>query len=617
MKKIFLKSFTNIIRCNSTSTTNKEIIKLTKDQVKRYYTLFKISDGLITTPQDRKVKQAESEWRNKSVLQQKNIYKALETIIHDAFNNREISIRDDLTTSEKDGIKRYVLNQTTGVAVKCRGLRHNTLINFYVFKEIRDMEFHDDLDRWNTIRKVKLNWKHVGSEARDVLFKEYEDLICRGKEIVDFKEVKIIDHFDFTTRVGDLSTKSEGSSKNHYPVIEIKHNATAGVYAVSGLSLRDGFNYYAWREMQTGDARFRYRQDHLEYLRNCWKEMTTPEQLLYQDEYEEMLQSGKIIVFGEIQPITSAAIANMKNMNYTKVWGYIPGNQRRKVEMVQCAINQTAGNLIIASKINTSYAWNYYLGKRSQKGIDYLSVYDEWQSMSTTRKMNVVNEYKSVLESGRDMLDGKIVTIEEKYKQFNMEIPQILGQSILSKTNGGGRIPSSAPAPVIYDPNKNAGIIIGEIKPFHVYNYYLGIRLRKEPDVGKLEEEWIQMTDKEKDAVRQEYVKILEKGQDMLYGKLVPLRKKQAAYRKVSKKSILGLRTAMTKNVEPIENELPDEDEAKEYYIYSRLQDNVAFADIQKEWRNMNPEEKEDIIQSYQLLVATGQKLENGNLIKS
>ena len=639
----------------------KTIYNLTDQQVKKYYYLIKMIDHqhlyLInntttissTTCSDRKLfDKINSEWRHKSQSDRIRLKEAFENIIYDMNQHKTIEI---ITTNDNNNDNdnnnhrdinykefhimqyKYNQNQATGAIFSRKNLssmNSSSILKYFIYSQINDENGYgnknknhyyykqDNVTKLKIINEIKRKlWIKLSSVQKIKIMKQYYDLIMKGYEIDeknDYQLIKIThDKFNIMTKAGEddcfpITSKTKSNKVKYntkWPTLIIKHNLTTGYCKIDGVSLLDGCNYYLWKNLQNLQNLQNCLNDYEKYqiLKQNWINLNSKEQLQYQQEYENVLKSGKILLFGELKPITPKLIeeSNVIKIKYTPIWGEqfksVSYKNPVKLENLRFLINQTVGNIIVVGKskskgktktktknnLDYDYAWNYYLAKRlNQLGqnIDNVSdnyhlVAQEWGNMTNEEKSNIDKEYDNLLLSGKDYLNGEIVTIEKKISLMNNNqgkgkgknlIHEIFGQDLVIPTKsrrgpGGYKVKTSIP--VLIDQKSGKGIILDDIDLVYAYNYYLGLMLRKlgngkdkdkdkdrlhhtVDNISQIENQWILMLQQEKLQYKSEYESLLRDGKDMLNGEIVSLREKFEANKTISSKiSGQGLKRAL------------------------------------------------------------------------
>ena len=707
-----LSSTTTTTTTTTTSLpTSKEkiIYKLTDQQVKKYYYLIKMIDHqhlyLIndntgtttgTTSGDLKLfDKINSEWKHKSQSDRNRLKEAFENIIYDMNQHKSIEIITDTdTNNNKKDIKcqefhimqyKYNQNQATGAIFSRKKLSINSILKYFIYSEINNTYGNgskicfyeqDNNTKLKIINEIKRKrWVKLSSIQKNELMKQYNDLIMKGYEIDEKNDYQLIkinhDNFNIMRKVGEddcfpittttttTTTTKEGGGGNKvkyntkWPTLIIKHNLTTGYCKIDGVSLLDGCDYYLWKNLFNQNI---YDYEKYQIFKQKWMELTPMEQFQYQQEYTNILKSGKILLFGELQSITPKLIeeSNVIKIKYSSIWGEQfksityktcktckTSKTPIKLDNLRFLINQTVGNIIIIGKNknnnkNFDYAWNYYFAKRLNQlqlnGITRINaindnhqliiIKQEWENMTQEEKSKIDIEYENLLLSGKDYLNGEIVTIKKKLSSMMMMmmmkkknnnqginlIDEIFGQDLVipSKSRrgpGGYKVKTSIP--VLIDQKSGKGILLDKIDLVYAYNYYFGLKLNKlklgndydcegnlnrnhhtVDNISQIENQWILMLEKDKLKYKSDYESLLRDGKDMLHGEIVSLWEKFSANKTISSKKISGqgLKRALfpKSNIDFTVKLISNDDDInkgidKKFVLFGELSDNKLY----------------------------------------
>ena len=631
-------SLSKIKESLSSLSPTKETFILTDDQVRKYYKYFKIVDYSISASEENKLNDARRKWDQKSLVARLTIRNAIENIIYDLYKNHTSSSSTTIDVKqEDDNIDKIIRPNKTPLFrdhwinihlgfygekktknFRIPGLLTTTVQCYFIYKQIHNLSIQG-IEKLKKIDELSNRWKELSIEEKEKWRNEYADLELKGYRMNNYNLVKLSND-NVQKRRSPQGINSTRIST--FKRIIIQHHLTTGQFIIDGIHLNDAANYFIWQQLNQGYENELYLYQRFIKLIEKWNKMSKIQQKDYQDKYFNCLKNGKILIYGEFQNITADIFRNndIPYIKYCPVWGDIHGLKSRKREMppLQILRNQTAGNYIPALPIGYNYVREYYVGKQVKSmGMDQIdSLYEKWDKNLTINEKDALREeYRQLIIQGKDLLNGEIVTIEEKLYQSNenYKIYEILGQGISKSKHNPSLSRKARISPVIYDYKTSKGIIVEDITLDMVFNYYLGLQFKTIPNIDQIFQDWISMTDEEQKIITDEYKNLLINGKDMLYGEIVPLSDKQEAHKKLT--TVIGRGLPLEFYKDTPEEEILDDKDIFEYFKYYRSLENVKLQEIKSEWNELNQDDKNEIKDAYELLLLSGKAIERGKLV--
>lgn len=627
---------TSTLTPSSTSTSNnynnnnpivKETFTLTDEQVRKYYKYFKIADYPISAPEENKFQDAKKKWIRKSKIEQLSIRNVIENIIIDLNKNKTIEFKQEFNKTvrliKSSSLLEYWKNIHLGFYgdKKSKTFRLPTLqstLYYYCYKNTENM--NKGINKFKQYDELSKNWKKLSDEEKEKWLFEYADLELQGYRIIDYKLVKLDEEFEIQKRRSPQGVLQSKTSM--FETMIIKHNLTTGEVQIDGININDGANYFIWKNLNLNFESNLYLHQRYIKLIEKWNSMSKDEQKLYQDKYYNCLKNGKILLNGELKDIDARLFREyeLPYIKYIPRWGDFIGFMHKREEMapLQVVRNQMVGNYIPALPIGYNFARQYYVGKKIQElGIDKVDkIYKEWDYLMEQEERNkIMKEYEQLIIEGKDLLNGKVVNIEEKLYQSNENytIYEVFGQGIAKSKHNPLLFRRVTVLPAILDQNTQKGIIVDDVDPDIVFNYYFGLRFRTIKNTQQIFQEWIDMTEQQKQEITNEYKELLRRGKDMLYGEIVSLKDKQEAAKKLTK--VVGRGVPLEFYKQDPEEQILTNDDVFEYFKYYKLSENHKEREIQSQWDNLNQEQKDEFKDAYELLLLIGKAIQNGKLV--
>ncbi|KAI5963168.1 uncharacterized protein KGF55_002960 [Candida pseudojiufengensis] len=656
-------------------------IKLTKQDVKKYYTLLKASEYSLSLPEDFKLKKSLDLWNRKTSKQQDLIKSNFENIVHDilAKSNTFTShfkdaiapeegenARENAETHEKDEIKRNKdVNQSQGVPKFRYNLTSGTLSlkfpmpdrrvkNYFKFLELKKLrnehngltfiEFNKELN------KLDIKWRKLNGDIRNELKEQYENLLLKGNDINDdlTKIIPIISkHGD--KAITEISYEPEpvlDPGKNHkrkVPALKFIVNEMTGFTYVFGLTYFHVWNYYLSREINN-KKQSATDINLSQLIKKCkanWIKINSETRSKIFDEYKRLLASGKDMLNGEISSIEAKMklINNYKTYSVIKVRGttyeydekYIESQWKDVPEMTFSQLtnkffikqpsslrflkNQMTGKNLIIGELTLLHAYNYFIFENfksfveGENKVSFLHVIiGKWKAMSDEARNDYKLKYKQLLESGYDIYLGENMSIESKSEinNFKNVSVEVWGQ-LPPSYNLSGKKQNIKPPSIIIDHNSKKVKLVEPLNDVHIFNYFL-TQNSTDQNISNLQDQWLKMSDQEKQRLADEYKNLLVSGYDYLYGKLISINEELPKLQELKNPNGKGTKRyqILMKEKPIVDSKIENDEEIFKYYQQLRMEESNDNSDeffkrIEKDWKILSETEKNDINVAYEL----------------
>ncbi|KAI3403066.2 hypothetical protein KGF56_004126 [Candida oxycetoniae] len=339
--------------------------------------------------------------------------------------------------------------------------------------------------------------------------------------------------------------------RNHY-----RYNSVAGVRSfVQPVTMLRVQRFYIYCQLQTQDEKTNMSK--IKEAKYNWARESSLNREIWRLKYENNLLLGFDINkdFQMFSIMDNDYIANglageeePTNETVQQQWRKSPP----KLKFISTEIS----GFVHVYGITGYHCWNYYLGKRfnqiksslviftngSMTGTCYGEVVkrikQEWIQMDSGMKQQIEVEYRDLLSQGKDMYEGKIVSIEFKNEAINnwkrYQVIHVRGDNpffeLSSSTN---KFSIEPPKRLRFVRNQTVGniVIIGKVDNLHAWNYFLCKHLKENARTSlyfQLREQWAKMNSDEQEQYRLEYEELLYSGRDIYRGKILLLEEKQA-----------------------------------------------------------------------------------------
>ncbi|CAD1813482.1 hypothetical protein FOB58_005359 [Candida parapsilosis] len=572
---------------NPETTKTSSPIKLSRQEVQKYYTLFKMSEFSPSMTYDDKLAKSLRLWKRKSRKEHNNIHAALENIIDEVvakkgFIGPEVTpenvssndmLEDDEIVDKNQAYKtpKYRYNLTSGTRLlkftppsnKIRRYFH--YLKFQQYKEQHPQSSLDSVTKSKIIAGANRQWRHVSSLERYIFRIDYENLLYKGMDISQKGEelvtVEVSEGSDLVVHkvLGEAEPRRDIKRGKRIPSIKLILNELTGYVHVYGLTDFHVWNYFLGKEYasRVGEGCDNIGEV-IRQIEDNWIEMSTSQKNSIRTEYKNILFRGQDLLYGKLSSIKKkrdiinkpkqyhvvcirgdSSLFNVQACDVSPSKFTIP--QPTKLRFIK---NTFVGNTIIVGELDLLHAWNYFVYQQRQlqaKEIDdeqefHQNLMHQWnEEMNDADKQEYLEGYKSLLVSGYDIYMGEKMTIEMKMNKTGIKnlVVEVWGQPI---TQGVGRTIKISPLPILVEKETNKVLVLSEVTDVHAYNYYLANQLavqRGDSDgiadyskLPQLQQEWLAFTPEQKHTYATEYMQLLNNGQDYAYGKIVPLTEK-------------------------------------------------------------------------------------------
>lgn len=563
-------------------STKPHPIKLSRQDVEKFYTLFKMSEFSPSMTHEDKLSKSLRLWLRKSRKEHNSIHAALEMIVNEAvelgngttksnftknvpsFDATQEMDRDDEVEAYKKPKYRY--NMTSGTRLLKFKTPLTKIRSYYQYLQLqayKDLNRDQQLDavtKSKVLTRAHREWRQVSSFERFILKTNYENLLHKGMDVSENNEeivpVEVSEGYDGVVHkvLGEADPGSNRRENKRIPFLKLILNEMTGMTHVYGLSDFHVWNYFLGKQYTSrvkGDEGGENIGKVIEEIENEWVEMNTEQKNTIQTEYMNMLSRGQDLLYGKLVnvEVKRDVVDKPKQYQVLRVRGdsslfkvdacdaspsKFTITQPGKLRFIK---NTFVGNTIVIGEVDLVHAWNYFVYKQRQEGaIDNElqfrhDLMHKWNNeMDDEEKQQYLQEYKAMLVSGYDIYMGEKVTIESKMAQTGIKnlIVDVWGQPI---TQGTGRNVKVSPLPISIDKIHNKVLVLSDITNVHAYNYYLAKQLEKQgnkgnPDysiLGQFLQEWLEFTPKQREEYADEYLKLINSGKDYAFGKVIPI----------------------------------------------------------------------------------------------
>ncbi|CCG24438.1 hypothetical protein CORT_0F02130 [Candida orthopsilosis Co 90-125] len=571
---------------SETKTTKPSTpIRLSRQDVKKFYTLFKISEFSSSMTHDDRLTKSLRLWSRKSAKEHNTIHAALENIINEAVKLHNGSIEQkaleggfstDLSPIDNRGNDldqaykkpKYRYNLTSGTRrikfaiPSTKPRRYYQYLQFQEYKKQRPQQSLDSVSKSKIIAKANQEWRHFSNFDRHVYSCDYENLLYKGLDLSQDGEevipVEVKEGYDGVVHkvLGEPDPRESFLERSkRIPFLKLIINETTGFVHVYGFSDFHVWNYYLGKQyaIETNGGS-ELISNVIGIVEDKWKLMNSSERNAVRTEYLNIFSRGQDLLDGKLTSIEAKRDVVNKPKQYQVI--RIRGDSSEfnthecKVSPSKFTITQPSklrfikntfvGNIIIVGELDLLHAWNYFVYKHKQQIHDidnevqfHQDLMHQWNGkMDDNEKEQYLQEYKAILISGHDIYMGEKMTIETKMSKTGIKnlVVDVWGQSI---TQGTGRNVRLDPLPISIDLKTNKVLILSDITDVHAYNYYLAKQLTKQssngdygPDYSKLphlQQEWLAFTPDQKREYANEYLQLLNSGHDYAFGKVIPI----------------------------------------------------------------------------------------------
>ncbi|CAK9440068.1 uncharacterized protein LODBEIA_P41680 [Lodderomyces beijingensis] len=427
------------------------------------------------------------------------------------------------------------------------GLTDVHLWNYYLGKQFRQQKSEIELFTWRNyqsdgaqygevVREIEKTWLEMDKAGKEKLRLEYLNLLHQGKDMyegeiveVEFKNKMIQNRARYVAhkvRFGDPFLQlDKGNSIRRTNIsrqtqLRLVKNLTVGTISIiDQVKPVHAWNFYMFKHLSKLQQRHSTttsdREGYYRKLVARW-ENTPEEHEQCAKEYKNLLLSGRDIYKGRIiQLASSQAVHEMWGRPVQQV--YESGRSKR-LEPLAMLVHPQTGKVEILSRITADHAFNYYLAKRlneldethnlPKRNTLIPDLELEWSRKSKDEMQTLALEYRQLLQSGQDYLEGKLVPLEQKQERCD-QMRMLRGRG----TKAALRSPSETLWAAEQQAKRNG----------QAWQYYKYARIQFDHvhDVDEITKEWDEMSIDEKNDVYESYKMLESSGKVLINGELV------------------------------------------------------------------------------------------------
>ncbi|KAI5952126.1 hypothetical protein CANMA_005113 [Candida margitis] len=526
---------------DETTTNAKTIktpapIKLKRQDVKKFYTLFKMSEFSSSMTHDDKLTKSLRLWARKSAKEHNIIHTSMENILSEAVELHkgpsEYPLQDSISSSGtswgdenvvddvNQGYKKpkYRYNLTSGTrrikftTPSSKVRRYYQFLQLEQYKKSQSQQDLDPVTKSKVIARANREWRNIPSFERFVLKTDYENLLYTGRDLSqDGEAVVSIEESERYNGVvhkvlGEIEPGVDARGNKRVPLLKFIINEMTGFVYVYGLTDFHVWNYYLANEFAARiDGRCKDIGALIKEIESDWLKLDALAKSKIRIEYLNLLSRGQDLLYGKLTSIVTKRdiVDKPKQYQVVRIRGDSSSfnideceispskftiTQPSKIRFIR---NAFVGNTIIVGDLDLTHAWNYFVYKQQQqeqkqrKNIEdelqfHQGLIHQWnQVLDAEAKQQYLDQYKAMLISGFDIYMGEKMPIDTKMDKTGIKnlIVDVWGQPI---TQGTGRNISVDPLPMSIDKSTNKVILLSEIKDVHAYNYFLARKLAEQ-----------------------------------------------------------------------------------------------------------------------------------------